>query len=110
MNHRDSSNRKHLAMSKASLTNIVNLPARSDTERVPGTDSRSGLVSIDPERKSGQPCFAGTRVPIHDLWDYLAGGESLETFLDSFPTVTREQAVRVIQLAGEKLLEGLPLL
>ena len=79
-----------------------------DTELVPKSDPRSGIVSIDPERHSGTPCFAGTRVPIRDLWDYLESGDSVETFLDSFPSVTREQVLRVLELAGHKLLEGLP--
>lgn len=90
-------------------TSLTNITEDSETERIPQTDPRSSVVSIDPERQSGKPCFVGTRVPIQDLWDYLAGGESLDNFLDSFPTVTREQAVRIIQLASEKLLEGLPL-
>ena len=64
------------------------LPAHDDeqyTERVPLTDPRAGAVSADPRRGSGVPCFAGTRVPIRDLFDYLAGGESLGSFLESFP-------------------------
>ncbi len=80
----------------------------ADTELVPRSDPRFGIVSIDPERHSGTPCFAGTRVPIRDLWDYLEDGESLDSFLDSFPTVSREQAIRLMALAGEKLIEGLP--
>jgi uncharacterized protein (DUF433 family) len=80
----------------------------ADTELVPTSDSRFGVVSIDPERQSGTPCFAGTRVPIRDLWDYLESGETLDSFLDSFSTVSREQAIRAIELAGEKLIEGLP--
>lgn len=79
-----------------------------ETERVPLSDPRSGLISIDPERKSGAPCFAGTRVPVQDLWDYLSSAGSLDEFLDSFPTVSREQAIRVLQMAGERLLLGLP--
>jgi uncharacterized protein (DUF433 family) len=42
------------------------------------------------------------------LWDYLAAGDSLEDFLDAFPSVSREQAVKAIQMAGERFLEGLP--
>ena len=79
-----------------------------DTELVSPADPRAGIISIDPERRGGAPCFAGTRVPIEDLWNYLAEGESLDAFLDSFPTVTREQAVKTIRLAAERLLEGLP--
>lgn len=83
--------------------------ARPDnTELVPASDPRASVVSIDPERHSGTPCFAGTRVPVQDLWDYLAGGESLDTFLESFPSVSRERAVRLLQMASEKFLEGLP--
>ena len=78
-------------------------------ELVPADDPRSGLTSINPERHSGTPVFVGTRVPIQDLWDYLEGDEGLETFLDYFPTVTREQALRVIRLANQKLMEGLSL-
>ena len=95
-------------MPRTSLIESEFVPTDSDTERVPRTDPRSGIISIDPERKSGIPCFAGTRVPINDLWDYLAGGVNLDAFLDSFPTVTREQAVDAIRLAGAKLFEGLP--
>ncbi len=80
----------------------------TDTELVPSTDPRAGIISIDPERRSGIPCFAGTRVPVQDLWEYLAEGENLDAFLDSFPTVTHGQAVEAIRIAGEKLLEGLP--
>ena len=78
-----------------------------DTERVPSMDSRAGTISIDPQRRSGVPCFAGTRVPIHDLFDYLAGGEPLGSFLESFPSVSREQAERVLTLAEDKLFDGL---
>ncbi|MBV9851852.1 MAG: DUF433 domain-containing protein [Armatimonadetes bacterium] len=74
------------------------------TERVPPSDPRAGLVSVDPERHSGDPCFAGTRVPIRDLLDYVEGGESLESFLASFPTIRREQAVRVLRVTEERLL------
>src|SRR5437660_498398 len=95
-------------MPKTTLVHAVSAQEESDTERVPRNDPRANVVSIDPERHSGTPCFAGTRVPIQDLWDYLAGGASLDEFLDSFPTVTREQAARAIQFAGARLLEGLP--
>lgn len=66
----------------------------------------SDVVRVDPEIMSGVPCFAGTRVPVRNLIDYLAGGESLDKFLDSFPTVTREQATAVLELAGELLVAG----
>ena len=78
-----------------------------DAERVSPFDTRAGLISVNAARHSGTPCFAGTRVPVHDLFDYLAGGESLESFLESFPTVSEEQAVRLLRLAEEKALAGL---
>ena len=65
------------------------------------------LVWTDPERMSGAPCFYGTRVPIKNLFDYLEGGQSLETFLDDFEGVSREQADAVLRLAMESLLEHL---
>ena len=51
----------------------------------------------------GTPVFAGTRVPIKNLVDYLAAGDSLERFLDHFPSVTREQAVAALELANDLL-------
>ena len=53
---------------------------------------------------SGTPVFQGTRVPVKTLLDYLEAGDSIETFLDDFPTVTREQVVTVLEVAKEKLL------
>jgi uncharacterized protein (DUF433 family) len=61
-------------------------------------------IRIDPEVMSGTPCFAGTRVPVQSLFDYLAHGHPLEEFLEDFPTVTREQALAVVKLAGDRLL------
>jgi uncharacterized protein (DUF433 family) len=51
------------------------------------------VVSIDPQRLGGEPCFRGTRVPIRNLFDYLEGGDSLDEFLIGCPGVTREQAL-----------------
>jgi uncharacterized protein (DUF433 family) len=48
----------------------------------------SSVVKIDPEIMSGAPCFAGTRVPIQNLIDYLEGGDSIEDFLEGFPSVS----------------------
>src|SRR5882724_4695129 len=66
-----------------------------------------GIVWINPERMSGAPCFAGTRVPVKNLFDYLEGGEPLNEFLDGFPGVTRAQAVEVLRLAAEGFLSAL---
>ena len=62
------------------------------------------IVSVSPDVMSGTPVFRGTRVPIKNLLDYLAAGDSLDEFLDQFPTVKREQATALIELAEELLL------
>jgi uncharacterized protein (DUF433 family) len=53
---------------------------------------------------SGTPCFAGTRVPIQNLIDYLEGGESIEDFLEGFPSVKREQVIAFLEGAKECML------
>jgi uncharacterized protein (DUF433 family) len=62
------------------------------------------VVKIDPEIMSGAPCFAGTRVPIQNLIDYLEGGDSIEDFLEGFPTVSREQVVAFLEEAKDRVL------
>ncbi|MBW8878372.1 MAG: DUF433 domain-containing protein [Acidobacteria bacterium] len=64
------------------------------------------VVHSDPEIMHGTPVFVGTRVPVKNLIDYLEAGDSLDDFLRSFPTVTREQAVTALELAGELLAES----
>ena len=66
-----------------------------------------GLVWINPKRVSGAPCFYGTRVPLKNLFDSVAAGQTLEEFLDGFEGVTREQALAVLDLAREDLLSDL---
>jgi len=58
-----------------------------------------GAVSIDKEIMGGTPVFVGTRVPVQTLFDYLEGGETLEEFLDDFPTVSKENAIQVLKMA-----------
>jgi uncharacterized protein (DUF433 family) len=55
-------------------------------------EKKSVIVS-DPDILGGTPCFRGTRVPVDSLIDYLEAGDSLDEFLDNFPTVTREAAI-----------------
>lgn len=57
------------------------------------------VVEIDPEIMSGTPVFSGTRVPLYNLFDYLEAGDTLDKFLASFPSVTREQAIAALELA-----------
>jgi uncharacterized protein (DUF433 family) len=63
--------------------------------------TRSAVVHSDPEILGGTPVFVGTRVPVRSLYDYLEAGDSLDEFLDSFPSVSREQAVAALELARE---------
>ena len=65
--------------------------------------STENLIERDPEKLGGTPVFAGTRVPIKNLFDYLEGGDSLDVFLDDFPTVAREQALGVLEVYREWL-------
>ena len=62
------------------------------------------FVEVDPEKMGGTPCFTGTRVPIKNLFDYLETGDSLETFLDHFPTVSRQQVQGVLEASRQLLL------
>lgn len=66
------------------------------------------LVSRHPEIMSGALCFAGTRVPVKNLFDYLEGSSSLEEFLQDFPAVSRERAVAVLEAARERLAADVP--
>ncbi|HZJ13900.1 MAG TPA: DUF433 domain-containing protein [Chthoniobacteraceae bacterium] len=65
--------------------------------------SPSSVVQTNPEILGGTPVFAGTRVPVQSLIDYLEAGERLDEFLEDFPTVSREQAVAALELAREAL-------
>jgi len=67
------------------------------------TPALESVIRSDPEVLGGTPVFTGTRVPIKNLVDYLAAGDPLERFLDHFPSVSREQAVAALEIAGELL-------
>jgi uncharacterized protein (DUF433 family) len=62
------------------------------------------VVSSDPEVQGGATVFTGTRVPLKNLIDYLEAGDSVDVFLEDFPSVTREQAVAALELAREALV------
>jgi len=64
------------------------------------------VVHRDPEILGGTPVFVGTRVPVRILFDYLEAGDSLEVFLDQFPSVRREQAIAALELAREVVAPG----
>jgi len=62
-------------------------------------------IRIDPDILGGTPVFAGTRVPVRTVFDYLADGCSMEEVLENFPSVRREDAVAVLEAGGESLVE-----
>lgn len=62
------------------------------------------LIERNPEKMGGTPVFSGTRVPIKHLFDHLEAGDSLEAFLNQFPTVSRDQALAVLSASRESLL------
>ena len=62
-----------------------------------------GQVSIDPEVMSGTPVFAGTRVPIQNLFDYIEGGDDLTEFLDDFPSVNKQAVIAVLEMAKKSV-------
>ncbi len=68
---------------------------------IPGND----VIVKDPDIPGGTPVFRGTRVPFQALLDYLEGGQTLDEFLDDFPTVTREAAVFALELAKTLLVD-----
>ncbi len=67
-------------------------------------DVSQSVVKVDPEIMSGTPCFAGTRVPIQNLIDYLEGGDSIDEFLEDFPSVSRDQLISFLEEAKESVL------
>ena len=67
---------------------------------------RQEIVHSDPEILGGTTVFVGTRVPVQNLLDYLRGGDTLDEFLQDFPSVTRQQAESALDLAQEALTVG----
>ena len=65
---------------------------------------QSPYVTINPLLMSGTPCLAGTRVPVKSLFDYLEAGDSLEEFLEQFPSVSRSLAIAVLEESQHALL------
>ena len=69
----------------------------------------TNLITVDPDIQSGAPVFAGTRVPVQNLFDYLEEGDSLDVFLRQFPSVTRDQAIAVLEKARVSLFADAPI-
>ena len=85
-------------MAKSQLAGEVALPETADVSQP--------VVKVDPEIMSGAPCFTGTRMPIQNLIDYLEGGDSIEEFLDGFPSVSRDQVIAFLEEARTALPAG----
>ncbi|WP_059001754.1 DUF433 domain-containing protein [Leptolyngbya sp. NIES-2104] len=65
----------------------------------------SSTISVSPEIMSGTPVFAGTRVPVQTFLDYLKAGESIDDFLDGFPTVSRQQVIKLLEEIGSSIAD-----
>jgi len=63
------------------------------------------IINTNPQILSGTPVFNGTRVPVKNLFDYFESGETLETFLEDFPSVKREKAIALLEKAEKLLFE-----
>ena len=68
--------------------------------------TQQSLIEVNLNTMSGTPVFSGTRVPIQNLFDCIEEGETIDQFLDQFPTVSREQVNGILELSKERLLEG----
>lgn len=66
----------------------------------------TAVIHRDPEILSGTPVFGGTRVPVRILFEFLRASDSLDNFLDAYPSVRREQAMAALDLAGDLLASG----
>ena len=62
-----------------------------------------GPINIDPETMGGTPVFTGTRVPVQSLFDYIETGETLDEFLENFPSVNKAIAIQVLEMASKTL-------
>lgn len=107
LKHREKSTMLNTAQ-PASLPHVKLLaPDLLEGDKIQPGHPLFGLIWINPIRVSGAPCFYGTRVPIKNLFDSLAAGETMDEFLDGFEGVSREQALAVLELARNDLLTDL---
>lgn len=63
------------------------------------------VINSDPEILGGTPVFSGTRVPIRSLFDHLEGGDSIDDFLEGFPSVRRDQVIALLEISQARVLE-----
>jgi uncharacterized protein (DUF433 family) len=82
---------------------MVQFTVGSDEVIIP-MEVENGVIEVDPEKMHGTPVFPGTRVPVKTMFDYLETGDSIERFLDHFPTVERSQAIALLEHLRKKVL------
>lgn len=63
------------------------------------------IIQLNPEILGGVPVFTGTRVPVRSLFDHLEAGDSIDDFLEGFPSVRREQVIALLEISQERVLE-----
>jgi uncharacterized protein (DUF433 family) len=63
------------------------------------------IIQSNPEILGGTPVFSGTRVPVRSLFDHLEAGDSIDDFLEGFPSVRREQVIALLEISQERVLE-----
>jgi uncharacterized protein (DUF433 family) len=68
---------------------------------------KQSVVSRDPKIMGGTPVFHGTRVPVQTLLDYIGAGDSIDVFLEGFPSVTRAQVIAFLEDAKDRLVESI---
>jgi uncharacterized protein (DUF433 family) len=68
---------------------------------------KQSVVSRDPKVMGGTPVFHGTRVPVQTLLDYIEAGDSIDVFLEGFPSVTRAQVIAFLEDAKDRLVESI---
>jgi len=108
---RQAQTRRSPCMKKRSTSNIqLGHPRKTSILRRIGPCcillSMSSVVSQDPEILGGEPVFTGTRVPVKSLFDHLEAGDSIEQFLEGFPSVKREQVIALLEEAREHALSA----
>lgn len=86
------------------VTVKIAAPRRDVERRIKAMSDRESIVHSDPEIMGGELVFVGTRVPVYNLFDYLEAGDSIDEFLEQFPSVTRDQAVAALELAKEAVV------
>jgi uncharacterized protein (DUF433 family) len=93
----------YLDLSQAKRLGGDQLRSRHDFEGLANMTAEAPVIHSDPEILGGTPIFVGTRVPMKTLLDYLEAGDSLDVFLEHFPSVGREQAIAALELAKAML-------